>query len=376
MRNKIAAAYGLATTYVAIAALISVMLADALKPVPCLIFVLAVVGSARTGGLRVGAFATVISAPVIDFFFLPAHHLSSTLQEGIPMLIFIVAGLIISRWIGNWFEAQHRLAEANALLESRVAERTAALAAANEEMTKFAYTVSHDLRQPLRTIHMFAQLLLKESKPDETEAEYLRLISDSAVSLTRMIQDVLDYSRAIEVEVHRVPVDAVGILEQIRQECQLAFKDENAALHVNWLPGFEGDPILIKQLLQNLVLNAVKYHRPEAPPVIEISATRDGDTWTFIVADNGTGVSEEDQKRLFKPFARISKNSGSGIGLATCQRIIERHGGRIWVESVLGEGSLFKFTLPAIICSRALNKESCLQNPGGCTRCPARRELL
>ncbi len=235
----------------------------------------------------------------------------------------------------------------------QAAERSrAALAQTNDELQQFTFATSHDLREPLRTINIYAQLLQRRTagKLDDKSDECLDFVLAGANQMDRLINALLDYSKAgevtseplVEVEMEAVLISTLAILRQTIEEA-------GAVVTHDPLPRIIGSELHIGQLLQNLVSNAVKYRRDEAPRV-HISARNGQGGCVFAVSDNGQGIPADQFSNIFAVFARLHGHEypGTGIGLATCRKIVERYGGRIWVESEVGEGSTFFFTLPGV----------------------------
>jgi signal transduction histidine kinase len=175
--------------------------------------------------------------------------------------------------------------------------------------------------------------------------------------MSRLISDLLEYSRVQAKERAPVPTDMKEVFDQAVANCQASIEQANAAVSCQPLPTVLGDRMQLVQLLQNLIGNAVKFRRPDAPPDIRVSARRENGHWLFQVQDNGIGIPASQAERIFQIFQRLHTREaypGTGIGLALCKRIVQRHGGRIWVESKVGEGSSFSFTIPCDpACDRA-----------------------
>jgi PAS domain S-box-containing protein len=221
----------------------------------------------------------------------------------------------------------------------------------NEELQQFAAVVAHDLQQPLNGIGGFCQLLEQRyhGRLDATADEYLTYVLQSVERMRQLIRDLLDYARLDEAAPPRVPADCNVALARARANLQPALDQAQASLTHDPLPVVCGNPSQLMQLFQNLVGNAVKFRGAEAPRV-HVAAQRRGDEWLFSVRDNGIGIAAKDLERVFQMFTRAHAPDGypgTGIGLAVCKKIVERHGGRIWVESEPGKGSVFWFTLPA-----------------------------
>lgn len=235
--------------------------------------------------------------------------------------------------------------------ERDLAERTAELERSNAELQQFAYVASHDLQEPLRTVTSFLQLLQRryESALDDNAREYIRFAADGASRMHRLITDLLVFSRVTTHGGSFEPVEMDRVLDVVLNNLGAAIQEAGAEISRDPLPEVEGDQIQMVSLLQNLVGNAIKYRAPGTVPRVHVGAVRDGDFWTFSVRDNGIGIDPKYFERVFVIFQRLharTEYEGTGIGLAVAKKIVERHGGRIWVESVPGEGSTFLFTLP------------------------------
>ena len=248
---------------------------------------------------------------------------------------------------------QHRveseLRRLNKELDKRVAERTAELNVSNERMREFVYTVSHDLQEPLRSIGSFAQLLNSRyaNRLDEEGVEFLKYVSAGTARMGKLIKDLLAYSRVLHDEEGLFEaVSLKHVVEIVSETLNDSIQNSGAMLTWGDLPTVRANPNRMLQLFQNLISNSIKY-RNEHPPVIQVEAHQDHDRWVISVADNGIGIDPADHERIFGLFkrARGGDVSGSGIGLAICHAIVQRHGGRIWVENARGGGSVFRFTL-------------------------------
>jgi PAS domain S-box-containing protein len=219
----------------------------------------------------------------------------------------------------------------------------------NDELRQFAHVVSHDLSEPLRTISNFLQIFLNRSqtKLDSQDREHLAFAVDGAQRLQRMITDLLDYARAGGQAEAITVVDGEALLARVCDALQVAVTESGAIITHGPLPTVQGDVTRIGQVLQNLIGNALKF-RGQDLPRIHVSAQREGQYWRFAIQDNGIGIDPKQAGRLFQVFQRLHTRSeypGTGIGLAICKKIVERHGGRIWVESTPGEGATFYFTI-------------------------------
>ncbi|MGH8516334.1 MAG: sensor histidine kinase [Panacagrimonas sp.] len=247
--------------------------------------------------------------------------------------------------------AVRRLRLENAELERRVRKHTAELAAANEELEAFSYSVSHDLRAPLRHIDGFTGLLAKhlDSSLDATGRNYLAKVSGSARQMGELIDDLLTFSRIGRAGLRRMRVDLSGLVQEVLR----ILEPETVGRQISWaigaLPEAQGDPQLLLLVFQNLIANALKYTHPKPHARIEIGATRGGDEIIFSIRDNGVGFDMRYVDRLFGVFQRLHTSAefeGTGIGLANVKRIVQRHGGRVWGEGAVGEGACFYFSLP------------------------------
>lgn len=230
-------------------------------------------------------------------------------------------------------------------------ENTAtALAQSNKELEQFAYVASHDLQEPLRMITSYTTLLSKRyaGKLDQDADEFIGFAVDGAKRMQGLINDLLAYSRVGTKKKELVPTDCEAVLAGILKTLELAVQDAAATITHDKLPTVMADATQLGQLYQNLIGNGLKY-RNSKPPVIHLGCRRDGDHWLFSVQDNGIGIDGKFAEKIFVIFQRLhtrEEYAGTGIGLAVCKKIVERHGGRIWVESELGKGSVFYFTLP------------------------------
>jgi light-regulated signal transduction histidine kinase (bacteriophytochrome) len=235
--------------------------------------------------------------------------------------------------------------------EQALQRQAAELARSNAELQQFAYVASHDLQEPLRMVASYTQMLAKryQGRLDAQADEFIGFAVDGAHRMQRLISDLLTYSRVGTRgrQPRQVPSgDAVG---RALHHLQAAIIESDATVIRGQLPEVLADELQLTQLFQNLVGNAIKFRGVTAPRV-EITAARDDDAWHFAVRDNGIGLEPQYAERIFGMFQRLhtpAEYPGSGIGLAICKRIVERHGGRIWVESALGEGSCVHVTLPA-----------------------------
>ncbi|SFG02252.1 PAS domain S-box-containing protein [Halopelagius inordinatus] len=225
------------------------------------------------------------------------------------------------------------------------------LQASNERLEQFAYAASHDLQEPLRMVSSYLRLVERRYADalDEEGEEFIDFAVDGAERMREMIESLLAYSRVETRGNPLEPVDVGEVLADVRVDLQFRIEETDADITTGDLPRVVGDPDQLRQLFQNLLDNAMEYRSGEAPQVT-VSADRSGGEWVISVSDEGIGIDPEDQRRIFEVFQRLhtqNEHAGTGIGLALCERIVERHGGDIWVDSEPGEGATLSFTLPA-----------------------------
>ncbi len=234
--------------------------------------------------------------------------------------------------------------------EHAVDAQNAQLRRSNAELEQFAYVASHDLQEPLRMVASFTELLQDRYKDqlDDRAHKYIGYAVEGAKRMQSLVRDLLAYSRVTAEKVLR-PVDSGAVAAAVVERLSAAIVESGTEVNVHPLPVVVSDELELGQVFQNLISNAVKF-RSDRAPRIEIKAERDDGTWRFSVADNGIGIEAKFSERIFQMFQRLherGKYEGSGIGLAIAKKIIERHGGRIWFVSLLGQGTTFHFTLPA-----------------------------
>ena len=257
------------------------------------------------------------------------------------VLFVVLAGLVALR-------SERRFALDQQRLRAEIERRNASLERSNHALQEFAYVASHDLQEPLRTVASFTQLLRKRysAQLDATANEFIDFAVDGAVRMQQLIDDILAYSR---VTTHGKPLQPVDLNESASRavtNLRFTIEERGAAVEISPLPRVLGDPVQLAQLFQNLVGNALKYGG--TPPRVAVSASPEGQVWRVCVTDNGIGIAPEYHERVFRIFQRLhtrAEYGGTGVGLAICKGIVERHGGRIWVESQAGRGATFCFTL-------------------------------
>jgi PAS domain S-box-containing protein len=236
--------------------------------------------------------------------------------------------------------------------EEALAQKAEALARSNRELEQFAYIASHDLQEPLRMVSSYLQLLQRryQGRLDAEADEFIGFAVDGANRMKLLINDLLAYSRVGSQGAPLEPTDCEAALEQALTNLRVAIAESAAVIRHDPLPTVLADPVQLAQLFQNLLSNALKF-RAEAPPHIRVGVEQRQNEWRFSVRDNGIGIPAEAAERIFLLFERLHGRGhypGAGIGLALCQKIVTRHGGRIWVESQEGEGATFYFTIPVI----------------------------
>ncbi|HEY1148008.1 MAG TPA: ATP-binding protein [Pseudoduganella sp.] len=247
-------------------------------------------------------------------------------------------------------EALQREVHERQRAEQVLAERSRELARSNAELERMAYIASHDLQEPLRMVASYVQLLERRyvDKLDADALEFIGFAVDGAKRMQALIDDLLTISRVDTKARPMQPVELGQALASALQSLRIAVEESQAVVEADALPVVRGDVAQLTQVFQNLLSNAIKFC--QQPPRIQVSARRDGALWRIEVADNGIGVPPEYRERIFGMFQRLHgrrEYAGTGIGLAICQKIVERHGGAIWVEDGPAGGSLFVFTVPA-----------------------------
>jgi PAS domain S-box-containing protein len=255
---------------------------------------------------------------------------------------------------GNIVETQGMFWDVTArvLAEQSLKRVAQELARSNEELRQFASVVSHDLHEPLRALTSFCRLLQDryQGRLDATGDEYITFIGDGATRMQELLDDLLEYTRVGTRGKEFQSTNCSAVLDRTLTSLKIALAESGAMVTRDPLPTVLGDPTQLGQLFQNLLANAIKFRGQETPR-IHVTAQRQGEYWLFSVRDNGIGIDPRDAERIFVIFQRLhtrEEYDGTGIGLAVCKKIVERHGGRIWVESRRGQGCLFYFILPAV----------------------------
>ncbi len=265
----------------------------------------------------------------------------------------LVGGVHVSRDITERKQSEKELERYRVHLEELVEERTAELTAANQELERFSYSVSHDLRAPLRHMWGFVELLQQKLRdyPDVKTHDYMDMISRASKKMSMLIDDLLNFSRLGHAQMQKTKVNLHAIVNEVIREIQYELKERKIRWEIEELPDVFCDQSLLKLLVVNLVSNAVKFTSTRPQAEIKIGCKDEGDKFTCSVTDNGVGFDMKYADKLFGVFQRLHTQNefeGNGIGLANVQRIIVRHGGRVWAEGAVGQGAAFYFTLPKI----------------------------
>ena len=339
---------------------VAIAIAAAIRPlfggrVPQTIFTIAVIAAATYGGLFPGLLATALSTAAIGDLFPDAVFSIVPIQSSLAT--FAVLGVVISLVLDQFRRSSTALRRSKERLEQANAElsrRSDALALSNEELRRFAYALSHDLQNPLRTVSIFTEHFAQQNKGkmDEASTQSVRYIVEAVDRMQAMVRGLLEYSTAMHHhESGQEIADGNAVIQLTLEDLRIAIEESGARVTYEALPEVGMGPGPLHQLLLNLVSNGIKYCDQDKPEV-HISARRGGDEWLFSVRDNGIGIDMQYSEKIFGVFERLhgsAKYGGSGIGLAICRAIVQRRGGRIWVESTPGQGSTFYFTVPAAV---------------------------
>lgn len=282
-------------------------------------------------------------------------------QHFVTVFVGLIALTAISSWLFDYvnelFEENERYAkmieQQNEQLEKMVSERTGALTRSNESLQEFAHIVSHDLKEPLRTISGFVSLIGKELEKqglmqDEID-EYISYIKGGTHQMNTLISDVLAYSKLNTQEKAFAAVDTRLAIADVKRTLAKAIYESEATINVIGIANVHGEKMQIEQLFQNLISNAIKYRKDDEELSITIGCETHGNMIKYYVRDNGIGIKHEHFDKIFQAFKRLHSKAeyeGTGVGLAICKRIVDIHGGNIWLESEYGEGTTFYFTLP------------------------------
>jgi light-regulated signal transduction histidine kinase (bacteriophytochrome) len=318
---------------------------------PLFFFIVATLVSAAFGGLGPGLVATAVGFAIILVFFQAQVLVLSVAYSS--LILFVVLGVSISVGMGHLRRKNAALVLAKERLENaneKLSERSKALAQANEELQRFAYAIAHDLSTPLRGISALTELLVHRNQQmlDESSKECAQMIVSRVQRTLSMIKGLLDYAAAGEGPWERPLVNCNDLVNRAMEDLSSVIDECDAEITVEPLPSIPARGQLV-QVFSNLISNALKYRSSVRQPQVQISASERNDDWIFCVRDNGIGLDMQFADEIFGIFRRLHTEDaypGNGIGLALCKMIVERQGGRIWVESELGKGCRFFFTVP------------------------------
>jgi signal transduction histidine kinase len=307
----------------------------------------------RPGDIGGGISVTMPEAQILGEV-APQRHQAIVLHAAGFLLLCGATLLLLSRLRHSWTALEHAKAEQERMVGERTAELRASnaeLGRSNAELEHFAYMASHDLQEPLRMVGAYAGLVTLRygSRLDDEGREYLGYMAEGARRMKAMIEDLLAYARVDSSEPAFAAVASDDALDVALAHLAPAIAESGAEIvRPVPLPCLFGEEARLVRLFQNVVGNAIKYRRPDVAPRIVVSVEPDGPWWRFAVADNGIGIPDDARERVFQIFQRLQGHEypGTGIGLAMCRKIVERHGGRIWVEAGADGGSVFRFTLP------------------------------
>jgi signal transduction histidine kinase len=371
--SRVASRYGVALAAMALASGLTL----AVRHLPMVValgvartaFVLAAMAAAWWGGYGPGILASLTAVLFAPSLIFNNHRLADTNFS--QMALLLVISLLVSRVASVRGKVEAALRSANEKLDERVRERTEELERANRalrehealllkqaedlgrsnvDLQQFAYIASHDLQEPLRMISIYSQIVgdRYRGRLDAEADDFLKIIINGVRRMDTMIRDLLSYSRAV----HTASIDTESFsagyaVDTAIANLETAIEESGAVIKRGELPTVVHNRVQLTQVFQNLISNSVKY-RGADPPIVAISAAQDGADWIFSVKDNGLGIDPEHGNTVFDPFKRLHGREypGNGVGLAICRRIVERHGGRIWVESEAGRGANFSFTIP------------------------------
>jgi signal transduction histidine kinase len=342
--------YGFSVLCVAIALGLSLISQySEFRDVEAPLFTLSIAVVTWYAGTGPSVLAILLSTALFDFFFTEPLYSFAISGRDLPwFLIFVLGGTIFAL-----FAAVRRRAEAS-LLQAReqLAKRAAELEAANKELESFSYSVSHDLRAPLRHIAGYAELLQRQASAslDEKARRYMAMILEASKRMGDLIDDLLGFSRIGRAEARKAAVSLDQLVREVIAELRQDTKDRQIEWTIGALPVCYGDRSMLKVVLANLLSNAVKFTRPRSPAKIEIgwADVKDNQIEVFV-RDNGAGFEMQYVNKLFGVFQRlhrVDEFEGTGIGLATVQRIIHRHGGEVRAEGAVDQGATFYFSLP------------------------------
>jgi light-regulated signal transduction histidine kinase (bacteriophytochrome) len=333
------------------------------------LFLFAIASTVWYPSIGPAALAAVLSAFTFNYYFTePRHTFWVTSSDIAYYVAFLLFALMLTGFSVVRRRAEMELRHSRDQLQREVAERTQReeqvrhlneqlerrtfdLEALNKELEAFAYSISHDLRAPLRHMVGFAELLQQNamSALDEKSRRYMTTILDAAKKMGQLIDDLLAFSRIGRAETHQATVNLQPLVREVVEEMRPETGGRNVAWRIGDLPDLHGDRSMLKLVFVNLIANAIKFTRPRERPEIEIGSWEDGRGLVVFVKDNGVGFDMKYSNKLFRVFQRLHRSEefeGTGIGLATVQRVIQRHGGRVWAESSVNGGATFFFSVP------------------------------
>jgi signal transduction histidine kinase len=367
--------YAAAVANVALALAVGVTLAPVLEgELPFVPFFVATAATGLFGGLGPSLLSTVLSFLAgMVFIIRPDHKWWTATPHNIAVFLTYLLGALtiviissamhrarerailrqieLEREMSERVQAEEALRKAHDELELRVQERTAELARSNAELQQFAYVASHDLQEPLRMVSNFTQLLAEryDAKLDSDGREFIAFAVEGATRMQTLVQDLLSLSRVGTRGRNLEMVRLDQAVDRAVANLEFSIQETGASVTHDELPEVMADSSQMMQLFQNLIGNGIKFKGAE-PPRVHITASRNGKEWTFSVRDNGIGFEPQYADRIFSVFQRLHSRDeyqGNGIGLSICRKIVERHQGRIWAESIPGSGATFYFTMPA-----------------------------
>ncbi len=281
-----------------------------------------------------------------------AYRRQRTVTFVVATLIWIGVTTLLTLWVVSHFITREI---ARIRIEDEKREKLLQqLVETNSDLERFAYVASHDMLEPVRMVNIYSQMVAEDYKAvlDEGGRKYLHIITASAARMHAMVQDLLHYSRLPHDQERYAPVDLDAELDSVRANFGRLINDSGATIEARALPQVQANPVQVQRLLGNLVANAIKYQPRGQAPVVTIAAVDRGDRWEIAVADNGIGIDPQFAAQVFEPFRRLhtwDQYEGTGMGLAICRKIVEHHGGRIWIEAPPDGGTRVLFTLPKIV---------------------------
>lgn len=281
-----------------------------------------------------------------------AYRSQRTLTFILATLGWILVTTLLTLWLVRHFITRE-IARIR-LEDVRREKLLSQLVEVNTDLERFAYVASHDMLEPIRMVNIYSQMVAEDYRGelDETGRKYLHVITTSAARMHAMVHDLLQYARLQHEHDRYEAVDLDAELDNVRANFGRLILETGAKVEAEPLPPVQANPVQMQRLLGNLVANAIKYQPAGQTPVVTIRAVDRGEMWEFTVADNGIGIDPQFATQVFEPFRRLhtwNEFEGTGMGLAICRKIVERHGGRIWLESAPGEGTRIRFTLPKVV---------------------------